>query len=664
MYLKPGAGESRVFFAFCLISFVTTMFHPDLHTTHRFTSFMLAVWALTPAALAHLALRFPEKRWIARRHPWIIRLPWAVGAAGAVALPLTFFSSGTMVVATAVAVGWGLALTALLLSLMRTAWVGSTPLARQRAKVLAAGFAVGFVLPVFGTAIEILFRTTVPYLNEMWRLNLVFPAAIAYAIVRYNLFDLGAVLRLGAIYSAVTILVTVIYAGSLTILNVSFSSLEMSVSPVIPAGLVSLLVVTLLNPLYLRTQRLVDRAFFRQRHDAQQTVEALAAAMTTMLELPRIVRLIGDTVNDLFHPRGTTLLLSDDNRRGYRALDTGEPGAWVDEASPLLRCFTHHHHPVSRERLREDPALADLRESCLAAMDQLEAELVVPIVFHEKITALLVLGAKRAGTAYTTEDLRLLRMLLNQSAVALANAKAYTALQAALRRVEILESIRANLSKFVPRTVQDLIEQAPDAPELAKRDVDVSVLFVDIAGYTRLSERLDGDRVNRLVERYFSAFLDEILRRGGDVNETAGDGLMVIFQDADPRRHAEAAVRTACAIVRRARGINAEPDSLAEPITLHVGVNSGVAAVGATKIEGTAGTRWTYTASGSVTNLAARLAAVGDDDAIHMGPETRRRLGDGLIVEDVGERRLKNVEEPVRVFRVAEHVLEARHALR
>jgi class 3 adenylate cyclase len=190
------------------------------------------------------------------------------------------------------------------------------------------------------------------------------------------------------------------------------------------------------------------------------------------------------------------------------------------------------------------------------------------------------------------------------------------------------------------------------------------VLFVDIAGYTRLSERLDGDRVNRLVERYFSAFLDEILRRGGDVNETAGDGLMVIFQDADPRRHAEAAVRTACAIVRRARGINAEPDSLAEPITLHVGVNSGVAAVGATKIEGTAGTRWTYTASGSVTNLAARLAAVGDDDAIHMGPETRRRLGDGLIVEDVGERRLKNVEEPVRVFRVAEHVLEARHALR
>jgi len=285
---------------------------------------------------------------------------------------------------------------------------------------------------------------------------------------------------------------------------------------------------------------------------------------------------------------------------------------------------------------------------------------VVPIVFQDRVTALLVLGPKRSGAAYSTDDLRLLRLLLNQSAVALANATAYTALQAALRRVEMLESIKTNLAKFVPRTVQSLIEEAPESPALAKRDVDLSVLFVDIAGYTRLSERFDSVRVNRLVERYFGAFLDEIVKYGGDVNETAGDGLMVLFQDGDPRAHAEAAVLTACAIVRRAREINAEANGLEEPITLHVGVNSGVAALGATKIEGTTGTRWTYTASGPVTNLAARLAAVGEDDAVHIGPETCRRLGPGFIVEDVGEQRLKNLEELVRVFRVQERESDSR----
>ena len=139
--------------------------------------------------------------------------------------------------------------------------------------------------------------------------------------------------------------------------------------------------------------------------------------------------------------------------------------------------------------------------------------------------------------------------------MALENARAYTALevanvelQSALRRVQILETIRTNLAKFVPQTVQDLIEEAPDAPAFEKREVDVTVLFVDIAGYTRLSERFDVARVNQLVERYFGAFLDEILGRGGDVNETAGDGLMVIFRGAD---HARDGVLAAQGMLRR-----------------------------------------------------------------------------------------------------------------
>jgi class 3 adenylate cyclase len=292
-------------------------------------------------------------------------------------------------------------------------------------------------------------------------------------------------------------------------------------------------------------------------------------------------------------------------------------------------------------------------------MQALGAEVVVPVQFGDRVTGLLVLGPKRSGAAYSSEDLALLRFLVNQSAVALEHAKAYSALEAvnaelktALRRVEILESVRANLVKFVPKTVQDLIEQAPEAPELDKREADVSVLFVDIVGYTRLTERLHPTHVNDLVERYFGAFLDEILKRGGDVNETAGDGLMVIFQDADPRRHAGAAVRTARAILRRAREIARQAAAPEESVVFRVGVNSGVATVGATKIEGRTGTRWTYTASGQVTNVAARLAALGEGDEAIVGGETRRRLGEEFDFEALGERSLRNVEQPIPIFRL------------
>ena len=81
-------------------------------------------------------------------------------------------------------------------------------------------------------------------------------------------------------------------------------------------------------------------------------------------------------------------------------------------------------------------------------------------------------------------------------------------------------------------------------------------------------------------------------------------------------------------------------------------MNSGLATVGATKIEGANGTRWTYTASGQVTIVAARLAALARRDEILVGAGTRERLGDEFSFEALGERPLRNVEMPVKVFRL------------
>ncbi|MGH6690475.1 MAG: adenylate/guanylate cyclase domain-containing protein, partial [Gammaproteobacteria bacterium] len=151
------------------------------------------------------------------------------------------------------------------------------------------------------------------------------------------------------------------------------------------------------------------------------------------------------------------------------------------------------------------------------------------------------------------------------------------------------------------------------------------------------------------VERYFGAFLDEIVKYGGDVNETAGDGLMVIFHEGD---HPRAAAAAAAAIHRRAAELNTELADRFEPLEMHIGVNTGPASLGATKIEGRAGTRWTYTASGMTTNIAARLAAAAEAGEIIVSETTRDRLAPLIDCEDLGERMLKNVDHPVRLFRV------------
>lgn len=226
-------------------------------------------------------------------------------------------------------------------------------------------------------------------------------------------------------------------------------------------------------------------------------------------------------------------------------------------------------------------------------------------------------------------------------------------LRDSMKRVELLEQIKGELSKFVPESVKKLLEQNPNATELEKSEKDVSVLFLDIAGYTRLSEQMDPKQLNRLVQSYFSSFLEIIHEHHGDVNETAGDGLMVIFQsDRSSAEHALNATRGAFAIRRRVEELNQEFAGMFQPVFLHMGVNSGAALLGATKLASTAGSRWTFTATGPVTNLAARIAGQATEGEILVGPTTAERIKGYFVLEDVGERTLKNVSEPVRLYRV------------
>ena len=76
------------------------------------------------------------------------------------------------------------------------------------------------------------------------------------------------------------------------------------------------------------------------------------------------------------------------------------------------------------------------------------------------------------------------------------------------KKLRQTEQVRDHYAKFVPEVVKRLVAANPEAPELGKREQDAAFVFVDISGYTALSERMTADALSQLVERYFSAFLD------------------------------------------------------------------------------------------------------------------------------------------------------------
>ena len=250
-------------------------------------------------------------------------------------------------------------------------------------------------------------------------------------------------------------------------------------------------------------------------------------------------------------------------------------------------------------------------------------------------------------------------------------ATALENLQASRQRLELLEQLKGELSKFVPDAVKDLLERDPTATTLEKRNEEVSVLFLDIAGYTRLSEQLEAKRLNQLVQTYFGSFLEIIRAHHGDVNETAGDGLMVIFQRsnrAEPGRpdedHALNATRAAFAIQAKTLELNEEYAGVFPAIQLHMGINTGQALLGATKLGGAGSQRWTFTATGPTTNLAARFAGAAEGGDIVVGPVTAERIKTRFVLEALGERTLQErLAAPRRLPRHPARHLQRRQGL-
>jgi class 3 adenylate cyclase/pimeloyl-ACP methyl ester carboxylesterase len=178
----------------------------------------------------------------------------------------------------------------------------------------------------------------------------------------------------------------------------------------------------------------------------------------------------------------------------------------------------------------------------------------------------------------------------------------------------------------------------------------VTVLFVDVAGFTALSERLDPEDVHALMDRAFELMLAEIHRYEGTVNQFLGDGLMALF--GAPIAHEDHPARAVHAALGIQRALAAYRDELAAgrgiAFQVRMGLNTGAVVVG--KIGDNL--RMDYTAVGDTTNLAARLLALAEPGQILVSEDIVRAVGPYFVLQPLGEVSVKGKALPVRPYRV------------
>jgi len=168
-------------------------------------------------------------------------------------------------------------------------------------------------------------------------------------------------------------------------------------------------------------------------------------------------------------------------------------------------------------------------------------EAAIPIFVDNEILGIISV-VSRPGTRFTRKDFYLIKDLSEIAGNAILAAKRHW--EITQEKIGISQ-ILTHLSPFVPQSVRRIVEEHPEMLTQDKESKEVSVLFLDLEGYTRLSASRSETEVNEIVEKMFSSFVDPIHRSGGDINETAGDGLMIIFKNDDAATNASNAVKAA-----------------------------------------------------------------------------------------------------------------------
>jgi len=148
-----------------------------------------------------------------------------------------------------------------------------------------------------------------------------------------------------------------------------------------------------------------------------------------------------------------------------------------------------------------------------------------------------------------------------------------------------------------------------------------TVVFIDVCGFTSMSERLDPEDMRTVMEGVFEVVLEAVHAHSGRVNQFLGDGVMALFGEVDGGdHHAIRALQAALAIQHGLRGIRADIQR-EHGIEFHVrtGVHTGPVTMGVIG----RGLRSDYVAQGETTSIAARLVSVAPADQILVSSPTR-----------------------------------------
>lgn len=218
---------------------------------------------------------------------------------------------------------------------------------------------------------------------------------------------------------------------------------------------------------------------------------------------------------------------------------------------------------------------------------------------------------------------------------------------------DTIKAIKENniLKMYVDENVLSFMTHKEFENSLLKNEVvDATVLFIDVCGFTSITENVPANTVVNLINGLFDKIVKEIVAQGGHVDKFMGDAVMAVFRGDF---HLDRAIDAALAANEQLAGIEeitAGEQSYKPQIA--VGINSGEMVSG--NIGSESLRRLDYTVIGDAVNLAQRLQSAAKAGQIIITEETYHKAKESFRCERIGEVTLKNKAKPVTIYQVLE----------
>jgi len=277
-------------------------------------------------------------------------------------------------------------------------------------------------------------------------------------------------------------------------------------------------------------------------------------------------------------------------------------------------------------------------------LHQIRSAMCVPLWKKDTIIGVIQLGSIRMDNHFDQDDLQLLQTISSQMAMVIEQAS----LNEQIREEEMM---RNRLERFhSPQVIEMILKGGQETKDniMEPKDITATILFADIIGFTRLSEKMPPREINMILNRFFSRMTDIIFEFDGTLDKYIGDALMAVFgapmeKEGDVERAIQAALK-----MRRDLAVMMEKTASENRFDIRIGINTGRV------VAGNIGSprRMDYTVIGDPVNVAQRLESIAQPNQILIGQETYNHIKGKFKIEKIGEKHVKGKSKEITAYEV------------